>query len=94
MNDIDSTDSTASRQSPAEPGETAVDVLGPAATLDAQTRGREAALAGQPVTACPWRDATNTHDQAARAMWVRGYAAGRTALRQSPSMRENATPSV
>lgn len=71
------------RQSLTGPGETAADVLGPAAALDAQRRGRQAALAGQPVTACPWRNATAGRDRAARDMWLRGYAAGRTDLRVS-----------
>lgn len=71
------------RQSPTGPGDTAADVLGPAAALDAQRRGREAALAGQPVTTCPWRDAVGGRGRAARDMWLRGYAAGRTDLRVS-----------
>lgn len=78
-----SEDTGDARQSPTGPGETAADVLGPAAALDAQRRGRAAALAGQAVTVCPWRDATVGRDRAARDMWLRGYAAGRTDLRVS-----------
>jgi hypothetical protein len=77
------TDAGEPRQSPTWPGETAADVLGPAAALDAQRRGREAALAGQDATTCPWRAATAGRDRAARDMWLRGYAAGRTDLRMS-----------
>jgi hypothetical protein len=79
----DTDDSGGPRRSPTGPGETAADVLGPAAALDAQRRGRAAALAGQAVTTCPWRDATGGRDRAARDMWLRGYSAGRTDLRES-----------
>ena len=59
--------------------------IGPKAVLDAQRQGLEAALAGAPATSCPWARATTPADQAARAAWVRGYAAGRTTLRRPAS---------
>lgn len=83
---------TPPRQSPTPPADssppgdapaTAADLLGPQAALAAQQQGRAAALAGQPVTTCPWRTADAPRDRAARDMWIRGYAAGRTDLRLS-----------
>ncbi len=62
-----------------------LEVLGPKAVLEAQQQGQAAALAGEPVTSCPWARATTPADQAAREAWVRGYAAGRTELRGTAS---------
>ncbi|HEX4814550.1 MAG TPA: Rmf/CrpP family protein [Nonomuraea sp.] len=58
-----------------------LETLGPKAVLEAQRQGQTAALAGEPVTSCPWARATTPADQAAREAWVRGYVAGRTELR-------------
>lgn len=61
---------------------TAADWLGPQGVMSAVALGRLAAVNGEPVTSCPWRSATAGQDLASRDMWVRGYAAGRTELRQ------------
>lgn len=72
--------STTPRQSPS-----AADLLGPQLTLATQEQGYTAALAGEPVRTCPWMTATTDRDRALQAMWIRGYAAGRTDLRAARS---------
>jgi hypothetical protein len=68
------------RQSPVS-GTSAADVLGPKTVLEIQENGRESALSGERIDACPWRSPENDIDRAKRDMWVRGYAAGRTDVR-------------
>ncbi len=57
------------------------ELLSTKAILDAQNAGRQAAYAGNSVTTCPHGD-ENDRSHALRAMWVRGYAAGRTRVRE------------
>lgn len=71
---------TTPRQSPS-----AADLLGPQLTLATQQQGHAAALAGDDVSSCPWKNATTDWDRALQAMWIRGYAAGRTDLRAARS---------
>lgn len=59
------------------------DILGPQEVLDAQNSGRLAALAGNGAHTCPWKAPANDRERARRAMWIRGYAQGRTELRQA-----------
>lgn len=66
-----------------QPG--AADLLGPKTILETQEAGRAAALAGDPATACPWPAPADARETALRAMWVRGFAAGRTEIRQRQS---------
>lgn len=71
----------APRRSPGEPS--AADLLGPRDTLAAQDQGYAAALAGEHVRVCPWTAGTTERERALLAMWIRGYAAGRTDLRRA-----------
>ncbi len=64
------------------------DILGTKLVLDTQESGRVAALSGEHVSTCPWRNPGTDRDRALQLMWVRGYAMGRTELRerrQSPT---------
>jgi hypothetical protein len=70
------------RQSPQNQANPA-DLLGPKEILEVQEQGRQAFHAGQPVTVCPWAAAQNPANMFRRQMWVRGYAQGRTELRQT-----------
>jgi ribosome modulation factor len=72
-------ETTGPRQSPAS----AADLLGPRETLATQEQGYAAALAGEHVRECPWKAAATDREVALRAMWVRGFAAGRTDLRSA-----------
>ena len=56
------------------------ELLSTKAILDTQDAGRQAAYAGEPVASCPHGDHDKT-DRALRTMWIRGYAAGRTSVR-------------
>lgn len=53
--------------------------------VDAQVRGRDAALAGADSGTCPWRNAT-PHDLTLMRQWLRGWAAGRTDLRRAQDL--------
>lgn len=57
--------------------------LGPKDILEIQNDGRDAFRAGLSATACPWAAAHTSADVEKRRMWIRGYAQGRTDLRQS-----------
>ncbi|MGZ3140431.1 Rmf/CrpP fold protein [Lentzea chajnantorensis] len=57
------------------------DILGPQDVLHAQQQGLEAARAGTGLDSCPWKAPADDREQAQRAMWIRGYAQGRTELR-------------
>lgn len=57
------------------------DLLTTKAILDTQDAGRQAAYAGQSATTCPHGD-EDERSRALRAMWIRGYAAGRTQMRE------------
>lgn len=70
---------TTPRQSPA----TVVDLLGPRLTLATQEQGHAAGFAGADISTCPWKPATTDRERALQAMWIRGYAAGRTDLRRA-----------
>ncbi|MFI6100838.1 Rmf/CrpP family protein [Lentzea sp. NPDC051213] len=63
------------------------DILGPNDVLDAQERGRAAALAGTGPDSCPWKTAADDRALALRSMWIRGYAQGRTELRESRNIQ-------
>lgn len=74
------------RQSP--DGTSAADLLGPRDTLATQEQGYAAALAGDHVDQCPWKAAATERERALLAMWIRGYAAGRTDLRLARTPRQ------
>lgn len=78
MNDIVNETPEWVRRSP-DPGRIAR-LLGPKTILDTQRAGWQSAVRGEHVRACPYR---GPDERAAglRAMWLRGYAAGRTDLR-------------
>lgn len=59
------------------------DVLGPKEVLDAQELGRAAAVSGERAGTCPWKTPGSDKEHALRQMWIRGYAQGRTELRQA-----------
>lgn len=59
------------------------DILGPKEVLDAQEQGRAAALDGNGPDTCPWKTPPGDRERALRAMWIRGYAQGRTELRHA-----------
>ncbi|WP_157985253.1 ribosome modulation factor [Lentzea terrae] len=65
------------------------DMLGPNGVIDAQKQGRAAALAGNGPDACPWKTPAADREHAQRAMWIRGYAQGRTELRHAGEHRES-----
>ncbi len=58
-------------------------LLGPNDVLAAQDEGRQAALNGAHPRSCPYADAEYPADVARRKMWNRGYASGRTELRNT-----------
>lgn len=55
-------------------------LLGPKVILETQRDGWRAAVAGEHVRTCPYRERDPRTD-ALRQMWTRGYAAGLTDLR-------------
>ena len=69
-------------------GARVTELLGPKAVLEIQQQGHAAAVSGEHVTTCPWKAPADDTDQARRDMWVRGYAAGRTTLRELREVRE------
>lgn len=58
-------------------------LLNTAQILDIQQAGTAAARAGKHVTMCPYRSPQTPIDKARRQMWIAGYSAGRTELRQA-----------
>lgn len=85
------------RQSPDEIDVTGL--LGPMEVLKIQQGGRAAALGGMHVKDCPFPVSDDPETMARQKMWIRGYAMGRTELRQtrrsprqSPKLTSENTP--